>query len=522
MTSLGCARNWVDSELMLGSLLQAGLEPTDDAEEADVIVVNTCGFLEAARAEGRGVIDDLGRRKKAGAALIVAGCMVNLNKDRILADHPLVDGVIGAGAVDKINAVVGEVFSRKRREGAFEQVADLGSARSYLAAGEVPRRTATPRHFAYLKIAEGCKKNCGFCIIPAIKGRLRSKPRASVVREAKALLAAGARELVLIAQDLGDYGKDLADGKADETKADLAAAGDVSSMVASKAGGLLAQLLRDVLDGTAKSPDENESFWIRLLYLYPDEVTPDLVDLIRQSNEAGGAWRGRILPYVDMPIQHVNDDVLRAMRRATTGDTIRGAVHRLKADIPGLALRTSLMVGHPGETEAAFRDLLDFVGEGLIDHLGVFVYSPEKGSASYRLHAAGEGIVPLDVAETRRDALVAAQLQVVRARHDALVGTEMDVVVEAVIDDDDGGRGPQLVLRGRHAGQAPDDVDGGVLLSVDVPKRVSRPPQRRGALAPRQRAPELHIEIGGLYRAVITGHRDFDLVGRLVEQVPMR
>lgn len=433
--SLGCPRNLVDTEVMMGLLLQKGYVPTPDVQDADYLVLNTCGFLQSARDESRAEIDNLLEQKKKGSKLIVTGCMVNLHKDEILNDFPQVDQVLGAGSVDKIltaltkSSMEEEDFSRK----------------SYLESAEVPRTLSTPQHYAYLKIAEGCRKRCSFCIIPKIKGKLQSKPKDQVINESHALLAMGVKEIILIAQDLGDYGKD----------------------VFRKDG--LTEMLRD-LTMSIEDPD----VWIRLLYLYPDEITDDLITLLVEEP--------RICRYLDMPIQHISDRILKQMKRKTTANDIRQTIEKLRSRLPGIHIRTSLMVGFPGETDEDFLLLLDFVQEIKLDNVGVFQYSDEELAASSKL----DNHVSEEIKQDRFDRLMKAQLGVVLEKNASRVGQEIDVVVEGLHPEH-----PELVV-GRYYGQCPD-IDGQVILVVDE-----------------------HPQPGKRYRARVIDFDNYDLIAELI------
>ncbi len=368
-TSLGCARNLVDSEVMMGILLKSGYEAAFEVKDADFLVVNTCGFLASSRQESSDTIEDLIQEKKEGAKLIVAGCMLQKHQEELKRRFPDIHYYLGSGDVEKIleaieTPVAGEAVTR---------------ARSYLQWGEVPRKVSTPKHFAYLKIAEGCAKQCAFCIIPKIKGPLKSKPVEQVIKEFSLLLKQGVYETVLIAQDLGDFGKETREKKG------------------------LEHLLLEM--GKLKQP-----FWLRLLYLYPDEITDRLIEVIAQDP--------RICRYLDMPIQHINDTMLKAMKRKTSKEAIISTIHKL--------IRTSLMVGFPGETEEQFQELLEFVKEFRLDNIGIFKYSKEKESASANLpdHISEE------VKEKRFQKLAKVQLNVVRKNSRRWVGKTLKVLVE--------------------------------------------------------------------------------------------
>ena len=335
-TSLGCARNLVDTEVMIGVLVRAGFSAVADPKEADYLVVNTCGFLESAREEGFRTIEALFQEKKKGAKVIVAGCMVRGSKDDLKARFPEIHYFLGSGDMEKVlEAVLSE-----------EQGEYLSDAKSYLQQGEVPRTLSTPKHYAYLKIAEGCKKRCAFCIIPLIKGKLVSKSISQVVKEFQVLVNEGAKEIILIAQDLGDFGKDR---------------GEENGLEA-----LLTEMVK--IEG---------DHWIRLLYLYPDEITEGVIKIIKENRQ--------ICRYLDMPLQHINDRILKRMHRKTDRNQIETIITTLRKEIPEIVIRTSLMVGFPGESEEEFEELVEFVKEYRLDNVGIFKYSREKESYSDKL-----------------------------------------------------------------------------------------------------------------------------------------
>lgn len=436
-TSLGCARNLVDSEVMLGLLLKAGHEVTDQLKEADFLVVNTCGFLESARKEGGETIEALLREKKEGAKVIVAGCMVQKYGPGIQERFPGVHYFLGSGDMEKILHAVQTPLPGE----------SVTSAKSYLEWGEIPRQISTPKNYAYLKIAEGCLKRCSFCIIPTIKGNLRSKPQAQVLKEFHALLNQGVHEVILIAQDLGDYAKERKEKD-----------GLVS---------LLCEMLK--VEG---------DYWIRLLYLYPDEITDDLIALIAQDK--------RICPYLDMPIQHINPRILKLMRRKTSSAQIIDILTKLRAKIPGIVIRTSLMVGFPSETEEEFQELLQFVQKYRLDNVGIFKYSKEEESHS----AVLAGHVSEEVKQDRFERLASAQQKATRKHHRSYIGKRLQVVVEGVHPDS------SLLMRGRFYGQCPE-IDGQVIINDG--RKVTA--------------------FGTLYNVEITDIADYDLIGRVVSPV---
>lgn len=404
-TSLGCARNLVDTEVMLGIVLKAGYQITDHIDQADFLVVNTCGFLASARQESIESVDGFFQEKKAEAKVIVAGCMVQKHKDELQKSFPDIHYFLGSGDVEKILEAIQ----------ASNPGAAISHARSYLEWGEIPRQLSTPKHYAYLKIAEGCAKQCAFCIIPKIKGPLRSKPMPQILKEFRALISQGVKEVILIAQDLGDYGKDLVDKQGLESV--------ISALLSAK-----------------------ERFWLRLLYLYPDEVTDGLIALMVRDK--------RICPYLDMPIQHISNRILQAMKRKTSKEQIIETMEKLRKNVPNVVIRTSLMIGFPGETEEDVDELIDFIQKHPIDHIGIFTYSYEEQSASAKLL----GHIPEEVKKARFDRLAAAQMQLIAQRNKRYIGQKIPVIVEGYHPDS-----PYL-LCGRFYGQAPE-IDGIVIIN---------------------------------------------------------
>lgn len=436
--SLGCPRNLVDSEVMLGILLKAGYEVAPDLEKADYIVINTCGFLEASRQESLDTIQDTLQTRKETAKLIVTGCMVQTHHEILKTSFPHIDYLLGSGDVQGIlKAVQSE-----------EQGTMITSARSFLESGEVPRQISTPKHYAYLKIAEGCRKRCAYCIIPKIKGPLKSKSQEQILKEFTLLLDQGVHEIILIAQDLGDYGKD-------QGSKDLTA---------------LLQLLKAMLA-------IDKPFWLRLLYLYPDEITDDLIELMKSDS--------RICPYLDMPIQHINNQMLKSMRRMTSREDIISILTKLRAEIPHIVIRTSLIVGFPGETEEQFEELLQFIQDYPLDNIGVFKFSREEGSHSYNLPDQ----IPEDVKVSRYKRLMQKQIKIVRKRNKQLIGKRLSVVLEGYHPES------QLLMRGRHAGQCPE-IDGLVIVNEN------------GHLA---------SVFGELHTVEVTDILDYDLIGKIVD-----
>ena len=396
LVSLGCPKNLVDSEKMLAHLAEAGCVVGAPMDEADVIVVNTCGFLAAARDESLEVIAEALAHKRTGRArrVVVAGCLVQRDAESLYETADGIDAIVGVHSRDEIaSAVVGA--------GRVTRIAPAGGA----APSDRGRFRLTRSHTAYLRIAEGCSRRCSFCMIPALRGPFRSKPPEAVLAEARELIDAGAVELNVIAQDTTSYGRDLAGGV------------DLASLLG-RLGGLA---------GLA---------WLRLLYAYPVRFTGRLIDAL-----AGG---GAVLPYVDLPLQHVSDPILRRMRRGGTRRGIERLLERLRRRVEGVAIRTTLLVGFPGESEAQFEELLDFVREMRFDALGVFVFSPEPPAPA----AALAGQVPDEIKARRAETLMLAQQEIAFAACRRQIGETVQVLVD--------GTDAEGCCFGRTYAQAPD------------------------------------------------------------------
>src|SRR6266436_1792967 len=441
--SLGCPKNLVDSEVMMGILAREGYELTPRADEAEVLVVNTCSFIEAAQKESVDAILEMAEHKKFGAAkkLIVAGCLVERFRAQILEQVPEVDAVVGTGEVERImEAVKGDLRALPAQPPAF-LYHDL-----------TPRIVTTPKHAAYIKIAEGCDHPCTFCIIPELRGKFRSRRFESVLREAENLAAAGTREITLIGQDTTSYGEDLGlrDG--------------------------LAQLL-------AALAGVDELLWVRFLYAYPNRVTQKLLDTL--------AAHPRLAKYMDMPLQHASRNMLARMKRGSHGDAFLKLLERIRATIPGVSLRTSFIVGFPGETEADFDVLCDFVRAGQFDWLGVFEYSDVDNASSFVLDAKVAGEVITD----RRNRLMAIQKKISRERLKNWKGRTETALIEGPSKDN------PLVWEARLQGMAPE-IDGKLYLTdIELP---------HGRLA----------DTGDAARVEITKTDAYDLIGRVVEILP--
>jgi len=464
--SLGCPKNLVDSEVMMGMLAQAGAKLTARAEDADVIVVNTCSFIDSAQQESVNTILEMAKLKSEGRRLVVAGCLVERFRDEIRKNIPEVDAVVGTGELDNILAAAGvapaqdpsspfkiltsrpegdlrATQGRFSREGWDGAIADLPN---YLYDENTPRILATPGHTAYIKIAEGCDHPCTFCIIPQLRGKFRSRRFESVVAEAERLARSGVREITLIGQDTTCYGEDfgLKDGLA-----------------------LLLEKLAHIEDLR----------WIRFLYAYPNKITGKLLDTI--------AAHDKICSYVDVPLQHASPSALKRMKRGGGADIFLRMMEKIRRTIPGVAVRSSFIVGFPGETEKEFEELCDFVREAKFDWMGAFSYSDQDGAAAFSLDKK----VPQREIERRRKRLMQIQRRISKKQKKSLVGKQCDLLLEGTSDESD------LLLEGRTAMHAPE-IDGKVFVN-EFPEGVN----------PRS---------GQFYRCEIVESHDYDLVARIL------
>ncbi len=437
MVSLGCARNTVDSEQMLAAFVERGWLIAARAIDADLVLINTCGFIEDARQESSDVIEQAAALKEAGrvSAVVVVGCLVQLQRAELPARFPAVDAWVGLAEPELIADACETALesSDPSPTTAFPEPA----ARSLESR---PRLRITPRHSAYLRIAEGCLNRCNYCLIPAIRGPLRSRPEEGLLDEARSLIEDGARELMVIGQDTTNYGLDL---YGDRRPAPLL------------------RRLRE-LDGLE---------WLRLLYAHPAHISEDLIDVLAEGRP--------ILPYIDIPIQHASPRILDAMGRGTDPDELRAVIGRVRERLPSPTIRTSVIVGYPGETDADFEEIIRFIAEMRFERLGAFAYSPEEGTPAAEM----EGQVPEEVKAERLDAVMTLQQEIANEQSEALVDTEIDVVVDG--KDIDG------VWVGRTVRDAPD-VDGSI------------------------RFEDTALEAGLFGRARVTEAYQYDLVGRMV------
>lgn len=439
--SLGCPKNLVDSEIMAGTLLKDGYQIATTPEQAGTLVVNTCGFIDDAKKESIDKILELAeiKKKNPDKKLVVTGCLVQRYKDDLVKDLPEVDYFIGSGEFQNISKIL-----KTKKDTSKKTFYNLPT---YLQEETSPRINSGPKHRAYLKISEGCKKRCAFCAIPVIRGDLQSRTIKNIVSEAKLLVASGVQEVIIISHDFTDYGLDL-------RKKDVNA----------KEGPV--ELLKELSCVPGLK-------WIRLMYLYPDGITDELLDLIKS--------RSNILPYFDMPLQHINNDQLRKMNRKMTREEISIRLEMIRKKIPEAVIRTQFIVGFPGETEEQFSELLEFIKEQKFDRVGCFKYSPEENTGGFRMRDQ----VDEDVKSKRYDKLMSLQKSISRNKMKGYLGKELQVLVEGLSPESD------LLLQGRYFGQAPE-IDGVVLIN-------------EGAAAP-----------GTFVTVQVTDTHDYDLVGTVL------
>lgn len=442
--SLGCPKNLVDSEIMAGTLMKDGYSVVGEAEEADTVIVNTCGFIEDSKKESIQKILEMGELKQGGKIrkVVVAGCLTQRYKNDLVDGLPEADLFVGSGEFQNISKILKENESGNTQKTFF-------NLPTYLQKEETPRVNSQPGHRAYLKISEGCMKRCAFCAIPLIRGNLQSRTIEAVVAEAKLLVAGGVKELIIISHDFTDYGWDLR--RKDPTRQDSPV-----------------ELL--------KALDQVEGLqWIRLMYLYPDGITPEMVQVIKNSN--------KIVRYFDMPLQHINDDVLKKMNRKMTRGEIETALMNIRSELPEAVIRTQFIVGFPGETQEHFEELLQFVSEQNFDRVGCFQYSPEENTPGGRM----EDQIDAETKQYRHDALMEVQQNISREKHRDFIGKTIEVIVEGFSEETD------LLLQGRFWGQAPD-IDGVVLINDGQAK------------------------VGDMVKVHITDSLEYDLVGEIVTE----
>lgn len=437
--SLGCPKNLVDTEIMVGSLMRDGYQVVADAAEADTVIINTCGFIEASKQESIDKIIEMAELKKEGKVqkVVAAGCLTQRYKDDLVAGLPEADLFVGSGQFQNIAQIL-------KNSKAGDKEKRFWNLPTYLQEDSTPRVNSQPRHRAYLKISEGCKKRCAFCAIPLIRGNLQSRQLTGILSEAKLLVAGGVKELIVVSHDFTDFGWDLRKRNAEAKESPD-------------------ELLR-VLS------DESGAEWIRVLYLYPDGVSKRTLDLMSS--------RKNLVKYFDMPLQHVNNDVLKNMNRRMTREKIESVLTDIKMRIPEAAIRTQFIVGYPGETEKNFEELLEFVEKMKFDRVGCFMYSQEENTKA--------GTLPDQVDEKtkqrRHDTLMELQMEISRAKHREFIGKKLQVLVEGVSEE------TELLLQGRHSQQAPD-IDGVTYIN------------------------DGEARVGDMVEVTITDAMDYDLVG---------
>lgn len=440
--SLGCPKNLVDSEIMAGTLMKDGYSVVGEAEDADTVIVNTCGFIEDSKKESIQRILDMAELKQEGKIkkVVVAGCLTQRYKDDLVEGLPEADLFVGSGEFQNIAKIL-------KNSDAGEKQKTFFNLPTYLQEETTPRVNSQPGHRAYLKISEGCMKRCAFCAIPLIRGNLQSRSIDAVVAEAKLLVAGGVKELIIISHDFTDYGWDIR--RKDPTRKESPV-----------------ELL--------KALDQVEGLqWIRLMYLYPDGITPEMVQVIKNSK--------KIVKYFDMPLQHINDDVLKSMNRKMTRGEIETALMNIRTHIPEAVVRTQFIVGFPGETAEQFEELLQFVADQQFDRVGCFQYSPEENTPGGRM----DNQIDAETKQYRHDALMEVQQNISREKHRDFIGKTIEVIVEGYSEETD------LLLQGRFWGQAPD-IDGVVLINDGQAKT------------------------GDMVKVHVTDSLEYDLVGEIV------
>lgn len=440
--SLGCPKNLVDSEIMAGTLMKDGFEIVGDEHSADTVIINTCGFVEDSKKESIQRIIEMGNLKKEGKIkkLVVAGCLTQRYKNDLVDDLPEADLFVGSGEFQNINKILKENIAGNTQKTYF-------NLPTYLQEESTPRVNSQPKHRAYLKISEGCLKRCAFCAIPLIRGNLQSRTLANVVNEAKLLVAGGVKELLIISHDFTDYGWDLRKKNKEAVESPL-------------------ELL--------KALDKVEGLkWIRMLYLYPDGITSEMIKFIKESK--------KIVKYFDMPLQHINNEMLKKMNRKMTREEIQQALDLIRKEIPEAVIRTQFIVGFPGETEEQFEELLQFIEEQKFDRVGCFMYSPEENTPGGKMLDQ----IPQNIKKKRHDKLMKLQQKISKKAHQAFIGKEIEVLVEGLSEETD------LLLQGRSSQQAPD-IDGVVYINSGT------------------------ANVGDMVKVRITDSMEYDLIGEIV------
>ncbi|MGZ3774926.1 MAG: 30S ribosomal protein S12 methylthiotransferase RimO [Pseudobdellovibrionaceae bacterium] len=442
--SLGCPKNLVDSEIMAGTLMKDGYQVVGEAEQADTVIVNTCGFIGDSKKESIQRILEMGELKQEGKIkkVVVAGCLTQRYKDELVEGLPEADLFVGSGEFQNISKIL-------KNSDAGETQKTFFNLPTYLQEEATPRVNSQPGHRAYLKISEGCMKRCAFCAIPLIRGNLQSRSIEAIVTEAKHLVEGGVKELIIISHDFTDYGWDIRRKEPARKESPV-------------------ELL--------KALDQVEGLqWIRLMYLYPDGITSEMVQVIKNSK--------KIVKYFDMPLQHINDDVLKSMNRKMTRNEIETALMNIREQIPDAVIRTQFIVGFPGETNEQFEELLQFIADQQFDRVGCFQYSPEENTPGGRM----ENQIDDETKQYRHDAIMEVQQNISREKHREFIGKTIEVIVEGFSEETD------LLLQGRFWGQAPD-IDGVVLIN------------------------DGQAEVGDMVKVHVTDSLEYDLLGAIVEE----
>jgi ribosomal protein S12 methylthiotransferase len=442
--SLGCPKNLVDTEIMVGTLMKQGYEVTADENEADTVIVNTCGFIEDSKTESIDTILKMSELKKDGKLkkLVVAGCLTQRYKDDLVEGLPEADLFVGSGEFQNIDKILKKSYEGDAKKTFF-------NLPTYLQEEATPRMNTQPKHRAYLKISEGCMKRCAFCAIPLIRGNLQSRTLQNIVNEAKLLAAGGVKELIIISHDFTDYGWDLRrkNLEAKETPVELLRA--------------LAEV-----DGIQ---------WIRMLYLYPDGITPEMIQLMKGNK--------KFVRYFDMPLQHINNDMLKKMNRKMTKEEILSVLNMIKTEMPDAVIRTQFIVGFPGETEEQFEEILKFIAEQKFDRVGCFKYSPEESTPGGKMPDQ----IDEETKQRRWEALMEVQQNISREMQRRQVGDVLDVIIEGYSEE------TELLLQGRSSQQAPD-IDGVVLIN------------------------DGQAQVGDIVKVKITDSMEYDLIGEIVTE----
>ena len=440
--SLGCDKNLVDTEVMLGILAQRGHQMVDDENEADVIIINTCCFIHDAKEESIQNILEMAQLKENGRlkALIVAGCLAQRYKDEILKEIPEVDAVLGTTSYEEIGNIIDSVLSDNMTERGQSRITMKDV--DYLPEVKTKRLVTTGGHFAYLKIAEGCDKHCTYCIIPKVRGNYRSVPMENLLKEAKELADGGVKELILVAQETTVYGQDIYGEK------------------------MLPKLLRELCK-------INGIRWIRILYCYPEEITDELIQTMKEEP--------KICHYLDLPIQHASDAILKKMGRRTSKAQLIETIEKLRDAMPDIALRTTLITGFPGETEEDHEELMDFVDQMEFERLGVFTYSPEEDTPAAKM----DGQIEEEVKEDRQAELMELQQDIVFEQAEDMIGRELLVMIEGKVADEN-------AYVGRTYRDAPN-VDGLIFVNTDE-----------------------ELMSGDFAKVKVTGAMEYDLIGELI------